>query len=115
MEDQEKEQTERNIVRTRMDFELRRQEMRQCGRFRRTYRVSEALFDQILEKIRPDVESTGQCASRWGGSKVTVEIKLSLTLQWLAGGSYLDLVPMHGVGYASFYKYLWQTLEACNR
>jgi hypothetical protein len=45
---------------------------------------------------------------------VSPELKLSMTLRWLAGGSYLDIYQMHGVSYTQFNKSLWMTIDAMN-
>ena len=37
-----------------------------------------------------------------------------MTLRYLAGGNVWDIVDMHGVSPAAFYKYLWLTVEAIN-
>jgi hypothetical protein len=45
---------------------------------------------------------------------VSPELKLSMTLRWLAGGSYLDIYQMHGVSYTQFNESLWTTIDAIN-
>ena len=78
--------------------------------FRRTYRMDLACFNKILSTIRDDLECKAPESVR--GAEITPEIKLSMTLRWLAGGSYLDIYQMHGVSYSSFQKALWQTIDA---
>jgi hypothetical protein len=36
--------------------------------------------------------------------------KLSLTLRWLAGGSYIDISIVHRIGVATFFKYVKQII-----
>jgi len=38
-----------------------------------------------------------------------------MTLRYLAGGSFVDIIDMHGVGKNSFYKLLWATVEEINK
>jgi hypothetical protein len=45
---------------------------------------------------------------------VSPELKLSMTLRWLAGGSYLDIYQMHGVSYTQFNNSVWATIDAIN-
>jgi len=48
--------------------------------------------------------------------RVTLGIKLSLTLRWLAGGDYKDIADMHGVcAHSSFYKYASEIIHVINR
>ena len=37
---------------------------------------------------------------------------MSIALRYLAGGSYLDIMYLHGVGRSAFYLHLWPTLAA---
>ena len=46
---------------------------------------------------------------------ITTELCLSMTLRYLAGGSFVDIIDMHGVGKNSFYKLLWATVEGINK
>jgi hypothetical protein len=74
--------------------------------FTRRYRIDLEGFNDILEKIRPALES-GSCKS------VPPELKLSMALRWVAGGSYLDVADLHGVNPSTFYgKCLWPTIHA---
>ena len=38
-----------------------------------------------------------------------------MALRYLAGGSYLDIMYLHGVSKGAFYKHLWSTLEAMDK
>jgi len=76
--------------------------------------VDLALFNKVLAKIRPFIESKNQNMAR-GSPAVTPELKLSMALRWLAGGSYLDIYQMHGVSLPEFNKALWETLEAIDQ
>ena len=37
-----------------------------------------------------------------------------MTLRYLAGGSVLDIIDMHGVACSTFYNQVWRTIEALN-
>jgi hypothetical protein len=81
--------------------------------FTRTDRVDKVLFAEILEKIRQPLE-VAEPSMACNSEPVSPELKLSMTLRWLAGGSYLDIYQMHGVSYTQFNKSLWTTIDAIN-
>ena len=49
------------------------------------------------------------------GSGISTELCLSMTLRYLGGGQFLDIIDMHGVGKSTFYKLLWATTEGINK
>ena len=68
--------------------------------FKRTYRMTLKTFNAVLRNIRPAIMSSVKSrkkARRDLGGAVAAELKLSMTLRYLAGGSYLDIYQMHGV------------------
>jgi len=74
--------------------------------FKRFYRVARKRFDwlcQELAHLGPDKERVG-----W----LTVQIKLAMTLRFLAGGSYLDIREMWGVRDNSFWVSTRQVIPA---
>jgi hypothetical protein len=58
--------------------------------FRHMHRLSEEAFQQILTIISEHRQRAGLRPGRH-----EVDAKLSITLQWLAGGSYLDIALAH--------------------
>ena len=136
----------RGKQRERMVWEERLSDLT-AWEFRRTYRLTEDTFNHVLEKIRhrlvgkEGIEKARQRAENAGYEYVEPELKLSMTLRFLAGnpapprncirtnrtgcsppqavpdslfagGSYLDIYQMHGVSYQSFYRYVWATCDA---
>ena len=77
--------------------------------FQRRYRIDKGGFAAILEKIKPHMPP------RHRKSGVPNELKLSMTLRWLAGGSYLDISDLHGVHPATMYRHVWQTMRAIDK
>ncbi len=69
--------------------------------FMRTYRVDKVLFNEILDNIHVCLEVAEPAMAR-SSAPVSPELKLSMTLRWLAGGSYLDIYQLHGVSYTQF-------------
>jgi hypothetical protein len=76
--------------------------------FEQRYRLDLEGFNQVLEKIRPALGRVHENVP----TQVAPELKLSMALRWMAGGSYLDIADLHGVEVSTFYKHLWTTIEA---
>jgi len=61
----------------------------------------------VLRTIRPAIVSSLKSrkkARRDLGGALAAELKLSVTLRYLAGGSYLDIYQMHGVSRTTFFE-----------
>eukprot|EP00808_Paulinella_micropora_P017359 g52927.t1 len=82
-------------------------------RFKRRYRVTKEQFDTLLSRLRPELEVA--CAKAHCYASVAPELQLSMTLRFLAGGSYLDIADLHGVAESTFYKCLWRVILLLNR
>lgn len=87
--------------------------------FTRLFRIDRETFRDVLTKIEPYLPIINeQYAINSSGSMITNEMKLGMTLRWLAGGSYLDICAEYGVTSKSFYSkkgVLWPTLEALDK
>jgi len=84
--------------------------------FARYYRISKPRFEQVVRDITPrprELRKKRAAATRGGHGKTFIEydLRLSIALRYLAGGSYLDLMYLHGVGKSSVFHLLWDTLE----
>lgn len=101
-----------NRPRQLMDWERRRASLSEKA-FKQRYRLSKASFETLNTKIHPHLAH----AERRRGNQhvVPVELCLSMSLRWLAGGSYVDIADMHGVEPSTFYDLLWKTLEAIDK
>ena len=95
----------RNRTRTLMDWTVRVRSLTP-EEFTLRYRVPLRAFNMICAKI--------QTASQFYATDISVELKLSMLLRWLAGGSYLDIADMHGVHTDTFYKAVWLMLDCIN-
>ena len=74
--------------------------------FKRIYWMTLKTFNAVLRNIRPAIMSSlasRKKARRDLGGAVAAELKLSMTLRYLAGRSYLDIYQMHGVSRTTFY------------
>ena len=71
----------------------------------------------MCQKLRPYVGTIRQNkhARTYHGSGISTELCLSMTLMYLGGGHFLDIIDMHGVGKSAFYKLLWSTIEGINK
>jgi DDE superfamily endonuclease len=74
-------------------------------RFKRMFRLSRNAFWSLRELIR-----TSRNANGCGADSVPVESRLSMTLRYLAGGSYLDIAIAHHVSISKFYYVVDETL-----
>ena len=101
-------------------------------KFQRRYRIDKEGFDILLADIKqylPRVRRGGVCN----------ELKLAMTLRWLAGGSYLDIAgaqaplpvrsqsvytrcvsqgihaDLHGVSEDTMYRHVWKIIRAIDR
>ena len=74
-----------NRTRARMVWSERRDNLSDLE-FTRRYRLNKKSFKKLCTLLRPKLT-----ARRVGQNPVTVELKVSMTLRYLAGGSYLDI------------------------
>lgn len=83
--------------------------------FRRYYRLGRDDFAVLLELLRPHL-AVDETMSRRGSpsTPVTPELQLSMALRIFAGGSYLDIMLLHGVHRSTLYKSLWRVVDALN-
>lgn len=76
--------------------------------FRRRYKITRHRFRHLCGQLRPLLYPQNR-----GRHKIKVEIQLSMTLRFLAGGHYLDIIDAHGVlSPETFYTILANTLKA---
>jgi hypothetical protein len=84
--------------------------------FKKMFRVDHDTFNSILENISPFINVTNEVKAFYSfGGPIPLQMKLAVSLRWLAGGSYLDLCFAWGVAFSTFYHpngVLWPTLEA---
>jgi hypothetical protein len=72
--------------------------------FTRTYRLSLSAFNFVLERIRPAITTKAPHKARRDiNGAIPPELLLLMTLRYLAGGSYLDIYQMHGVGKSTMF------------
>ena len=95
---------------TPMDWETRVRNL-PPRQFLRRYRIDHAGFKKIVERITPYLAPR----SKFHPNQTSNELKLSMTLRWCAGASYLDVADMHGVSEGSFYRHLWETIYAIDQ
>lgn len=84
-------------------------------KFRRMYRMEVEQFEELFNLVRPALETQDVVqAERSSGSEVCAEVRLAITLRYLAGGSYLDVCSNFGVSNAEFYRSVWRCVDAIN-
>jgi hypothetical protein len=80
--------------------------------WKRFYRMSKESFLELLDLAREGLERDEIQGLRGSyGGVVSPELRLSMTLRWLAGGSYVDIAIIHGVAISTFYKVVNTTVK----
>mmetsp|Transcript_61712 Transcript_61712/g.127487 ORF Transcript_61712/g.127487 Transcript_61712/m.127487 type:complete len:533 (-) Transcript_61712:43-1641(-) len=94
--------------------------------FRRFYRLSKPAFSHLVGLLSPYLDITFTARGRFssiaqakrsngkGVRRVTTEMKVSMGLRWLAGGSYLDISAHHGVSSTTFFRAKDEFVAAVN-
>ena len=72
--------------------------------------MSKPAFGDLVEKIRPYMPNGTSPKAR--SDSVSVEVSLSVTLRYLAGGSYLDICDIHHITEPTFFRVKSRTLVA---
>ena len=83
--------------------------------FVKDMKPSRAAFDDVLSRVSPPAKQVAFRAARARkstGGFVPYSLRLSMALRYMAGGSALDIMYLHGVGRSTFYACLWPTLRA---
>ena len=78
----------KNADRTRFRWKERVEELTD-GQFRRIYRMSRESFDILLGRIEGNFQKDERWALNGGSGVAAPHLRLSMTLGFLAGGSYL--------------------------
>ena len=98
-----------NKHRTRMSW-MSKLEALSSLEFRRSYRMSLVTFKKLLATLKPYLDSQQPQKARVS-KPISAVLKLSMTIRYLAGGSYLDVYQHHGVSASSFYKIVRETTD----
>jgi hypothetical protein len=69
------------------------------------YRLPKEAFQQLANVIGEHRQRAG-----WRPGRHKVDAKLSMTLRWLAGGSYLDIELAHCVSVSTFFHVVDETI-----
>jgi hypothetical protein len=101
----------------RLDWERHSASLQQRGRFRRYYRMPLGTFRQLAGGLK-----VGE--GRWherrqfssaANAPLSAELRLSMTLRFLAGGSYMDIAIIHGCDFDTVYPVVERTLHALDQ
>ena len=86
------------------------------GDFRRMYRLSWDAFKELLALLKPKLEPIDQtrASNAKYGERVLPEMKLAITLRYLAGASIHDLRGVFKTSISTMYDYIWATVSAIN-
>ena len=81
--------------------------------FKRMFRMSRRAFQNLLDKVSPELSVDENQATRGSGSPNLPQTALAATIRWLAGGSYLDICALFGLDFHNFFNrnyVLWKTI-----
>ena len=86
------------------------------GSFKKMFRMSEHQFDDLVGILTPYLAvNVDQARRATLAGHIPAALRVAGTLRFLAGGSYLDVFHLLGVGVSSFYECITQVVEAINR
>ena len=104
-------------VRERLEWDAHVAQLAEEGphAFSRLYRIEPDSFAKLCTIIRPFIEKRRVNAINRSGSDkgpITTEIAVHCTLQWLGGGSYLDIRLSVGISVPSLYRIVHVCMKA---
>jgi hypothetical protein len=70
--------------------------------FKRMFRMSRRAFQNLLNKVSPELSVDEKQAIRGSGFPILPQTALAATIRWLAGGSYLDICALYGLDVHNF-------------
>eukprot|EP00918_Siedleckia_nematoides_P032339 GHVU01070066.1.p1 GENE.GHVU01070066.1~~GHVU01070066.1.p1 ORF type:complete len:235 (+),score=10.54 GHVU01070066.1:268-972(+) len=101
------------LVRHRIPASIRIEQQLQLGLFERYNRMDVSAFETLLAKIAGSlVVDEAHSISRTGIPPLEPATKLQLTIAWLAGGWYMDLIWHAGITHPHFYDTVYSTMDA---
>mmetsp|Transcript_5679 Transcript_5679/g.11819 ORF Transcript_5679/g.11819 Transcript_5679/m.11819 type:complete len:97 (+) Transcript_5679:328-618(+) len=71
-------------------------------------------FELLLSFVREKLIVNEKQSLRRGLSPIIPEIKLYCAVRWLAGGSYTDIAIHCNISVTSFYRVVWESVDAIN-
>eukprot|EP00918_Siedleckia_nematoides_P087623 GHVU01192712.1.p1 GENE.GHVU01192712.1~~GHVU01192712.1.p1 ORF type:complete len:407 (+),score=31.84 GHVU01192712.1:41-1261(+) len=101
------------VFRSRDSFDIRAQQLLERGLFERYHRLDVTSFEILLSRVGSQlaVDAT-QSTIRTGIPPLEPASKLQLTLAWLAGGWYMDLIWSAGISHQHFYSVVYAVMDA---
>ena len=100
-------------VRERLNWDFHVQKLLNEGEFRRYYRMPSSHFEILLAKLAPHI--TGDTKMSKVATKrdpITSVNKLQFYIFWISGHHYQTTRVVSGVSVASFYRCIWQVVDA---
>ena len=82
------------------------------GAFRRRYRMPKATFTSLCDTIAGSIGEMHVLLGNRVPHGVSVEVQVSVSIRWLAGGPYLDIVDVHGISETTLFQSLHAFLFA---
>lgn len=100
----------RETQKVRMDWATRRDGLTDVE-FVQRYKVTKKRFASLSADLDPYLKPMPHRSD--GTNALSTDLKLSMTLRFLAGGAPVDIIDIHGVrSLSTFYTHLWATCDA---
>ena len=82
--------------------------------FKRHMRMTYDSFSKLLLLINDNLKDVVKEIVSKRGGEVIKELHLYATLQYMAGASYSDITFFCGISVSTFFRILWETIDAIN-
>ena len=92
----------KRIPRTVMDWAARLGSLSE-RQFQRRYRMPKATFHRLCTDIAPAMVKHHDEQGQRVPKDCPIQVQVSAALRWMAGGSYLDIVDVHGISEVTLY------------
>mmetsp|Transcript_33 Transcript_33/g.162 ORF Transcript_33/g.162 Transcript_33/m.162 type:complete len:325 (+) Transcript_33:1459-2433(+) len=104
-----------SVKEQRMDWESFLSKYNSKPEYIRHMRMPAEDFDVLLSYVKPLLTLDEKQSLRRGATPIIPELKLYCCIRWLAGGSYSDVAIHVNVSITSFFRVVWETVDAINK
>jgi hypothetical protein len=77
-----------------------------------TERMFLRIFRMLRDSFHRPISILADRHASFASGKISPESKLSITLRFIDGGSYIDIAWAHCVAHSTFYACVWETVSA---
>jgi hypothetical protein len=106
---------QKSIIQQRLDWYTFVEKNKHSVMFKRHLRMTYESFSNLLLLIKDHLKKVDKEMAKKRGGEVIKELRLYATIRYLAGGSYSDICYFCGISKSTFYRILWETINAINK